>query len=70
MPEKWTCKIVAQMHMYRITNREIAKQMGVTQEYVSMILNGKRSPEGAEQKFREALSQIVQQKKQESHHSA
>ena len=62
MPEKWTCEIVAQMHMYRITNQELARRMGFTKEYVSMVLNGKRTPESAEQKFREALSQIIQEK--------
>ena len=70
MPEKWTCEIVAQMHMYRITNQELARRIGFTKEYVSMVLNGKRTPESAEQKFREALSQIVQEKDREAHRPA
>ena len=64
MPEKWTGDISAIMHIHRITGMQLAKELGYTKEYVSMVLNGKRSPAGAEQKFREAINRILQEKGQ------
>lgn len=36
--------------------------MGYSSQWVSMVLNGKRSPEGAEIKFRTALDELIQEK--------
>ena len=55
MPEKWTAEIVGAMHLNKISRKQLAAQLGVTPEYVSMILHGHRAPAGAEQRFREAL---------------
>lgn len=53
-------EIVAELHMKRITQRALAKQLGVTEEYVSMILNGKaKKSKGIEQRMREAIEQIT-----------
>lgn len=38
--------------------------MGYSCQWVSMVLNGKRSPEGAEIKFRAALDELIQEKKE------
>ena len=43
------------MHLKGITKKELAQRLGVTPEYVSMVLNGHRNPEGAEQRFRAAV---------------
>ena len=59
MPEKWTGEIVGIMHNARITNTELAEELGVTKAYVGMVLNGHRAPEGAEEKFRAALDRIM-----------
>ena len=42
MPAQWTADVVGKMHLLRISKRQIAEQMGVTPEYVSMVLNGHR----------------------------
>lgn len=62
MPAQWTADVVGEMHLHRISKRQIAEQMGVTPEYVSMVLNGHREPEGAEARFKEALSQIIERR--------
>lgn len=62
MPAQWTADVVGKMHLLRISNRQIAEQMGVTPEYVSMVLNGHREPEGAEGRFKEALDRLVEKK--------
>ena len=62
MPEKWTGGIVGKMHINRISYESLAKQLGCTKAYVSMVLNGSRHPAGAEQKFCEALDYLIQKK--------
>lgn len=53
-------EVVAEMHMKKITQKALAAQMGVTNEYICSILNGKREkiPDDMEQRIREAISQI------------
>ena len=62
MPEKWTGDIVALLHLYRITKLELSLKLGCTAEWVSMVLNGKRSPEGAEEKFRAAVAELIKER--------
>lgn len=62
MPAQWTANVVGEMHLMRISKRQLAEQMGVTPEYVSMVLNGHREPEGAESRFRDALNRLIEKK--------
>ena len=64
MVEKWTGKLVGRMHNERIKAEDIAAELGVTAAYVSMILNGKRKPAGAKERFEAAVTAIVQKKKE------
>lgn len=59
MPAQWTAEIVGQMHKYKIAKKRLAEKMGVTPEYVSMVLNGHREPAGAEQRFRDAVNELA-----------
>ena len=61
MPAQWTGEIIGQMHLHRITKKTLAAQLGCTPEYVSMVLNGKREPPGAEERFRRALDELISQ---------
>ena len=63
MPKKWTGDLVGLMHNYRISIQMLADELGVTNRYVSMVLNGHREPTGAEQKFREAVNRIIERKR-------
>ena len=40
MLAQWIGDFVGRMHLHRVTITQIAKEMGVTREYLSMILNG------------------------------
>lgn len=62
MPADWTARLIAKLHMNRISKKRLAEQLGYTPEYVSMVLNGHRSPNGAENEFSKALDELVQQK--------
>ncbi len=59
MPKEWTGELVGLMHNHKITFTQLAKKMGVTNRYVSMVLNGHREPAGAEEKFRTAVNELI-----------
>ena len=64
MPAQWTSRIIAVMHMQSISKKELAHKLGYTPEWVGKVLNGKRTPEGAEARFRAALDELIQEKKE------
>lgn len=66
MPDQWTGEVVALMHIHRITAKRLAKELGYTEPYVSTILNGKRSPTGAETKFKKAIEHILQEERKDT----
>ncbi len=63
MPERWTGQLVKLMHMNGITRIQLADKLSYTPEYVSMVLNGKRHPQNAEEVFRAALNALIAEKK-------
>lgn len=62
MPKNWTGNLVGLLHDNKISKTQLANELGVTREYVSMVLNGHREPEGAEGKFTAALNRIIERK--------
>ena len=66
MPKKWTGDLVGLMHNHKISIQMLADELGVTNRYVSMVLNGHREPAGAEQKFHEALDRLIKRMEQAS----
>lgn len=61
MPAQWTGEIVGKMHLHRISQVQLADALGYTPEYVSTVLNGKRSPKDAEARFRAAVDDLTAQ---------
>lgn len=59
MPAQWTADVIGEMHLNGISKRELAAEMGVTPEYISMVLNGHREPKNAEQTVRDALARLI-----------
>ena len=66
MPAQWTADLIGEMHLARVSKKQLAEHLGVTPEYVSMVLNGHREPDGAVGRFREALAQIVSAQRQDT----
>ena len=62
MLPQWVGNFVGRMHCYRVTNTQLAQKMGVSREYLSMILNGHREPPGIEQRMSEALSSLIEER--------
>lgn len=59
MLAQWICDLVGNMHKWKISKKMLAEHMGVTPEYVSMVLNGHREPAGAEERFTSAVMSIA-----------
>ena len=59
MPEKWTGHLIGEMHNQRVTYDDLASELGVTKAYISMILSGRRKPEGIEERMKAALAAII-----------
>lgn len=59
MLEKWLGEVVGEMHIQNISQKQIASHMGVTEEYLSMVLNGHRKPAGIEVRIRKAIREIA-----------
>lgn len=59
MLAQWTGDIVGRMHRHRVTITQLAQEMGVSREYLSMILNGHRAPQGIEERMTFALDNLI-----------
>ena len=59
LTKKWTGNLVGLMHDHKISKTMLAEELGVTREYVSMILNEHREPAGAEGRFFEAVKNLI-----------
>ena len=59
MPEEWTGHLIGKMHNNRITADSLAKKLGVSKAYISMILNGTRKPAGAREALEGAVSELL-----------
>lgn len=55
----WIANAVGKMHVNKITQVQLAEKMGVTREYVTMILNGVKAPKDAEQRINAAIDEII-----------
>ena len=62
MIPKWTGHLVGKMHNNKVTNIELAAKLGNTPDYISMVLNGKRTPKGARERFEAAVDEIIRAK--------
>ena len=54
------------MHNARITQQDIADELGTTKAYVSMILNGTKTPKNARQRLEEAFQAACEKKQQKT----
>ena len=63
MLKKWVGEVVGDMHIHRISNKQLASHIGVTVEYISMVLNGHREPAGIEDRLRKAIKEISESNK-------
>ena len=58
----WQAEVFAMMKDNNISRSDLAEAAGVTPEYVSMVLNKRRNPAGAENTFRSAIQKLLTEK--------
>lgn len=62
MLAEWTGEIVKKLHILGLTGKDLAAQLGYSDRYVSMVLNCRQNPKGAEQRFRDAVDELAVKK--------
>lgn len=62
MRPEWTGEIVKKMHIYNVTNRDLAEHIGISETYLCSVLNGKRNNKRAEHDFNTALDELIAQR--------
>lgn len=65
MSAQWTAEIIGKLHLYNITRKQLADYMKLHPKYVISILNGKRTPAGAQERFEKALDELIRRKEEE-----
>ena len=65
-PEAWTGKLVGKMHVNKVTNRDLANELGVTEQYVCMLLSSRSKSEKGRKKLEDAFETVMQKRKEQS----
>lgn len=60
--EQWIAEAVGKMHINKITQTQLADRLGVTNDYIWMILNGKKSPKNIESRVMTAIDEIISER--------
>ena len=63
--EQWIAEAVGKMHINKITQTQLADRLGVTNDYIWMILNGKKSPKNVESRVMTAIDEIIAERTSE-----
>lgn len=58
-PEKWTGDLIKKMHLNKVKSVELARELGVTEAYISMLLNSKTKAKDAKEKLEAAYEAII-----------
>lgn len=64
MPENWTGELIGKMHNANVTYDDLAAELGWGKAYLSMILNGKRNPQGAKERLFSAFERVIEKRKE------
>lgn len=59
MPAQWTGGLIGEMHLRKVTAKQLSEEVGWNPKYLSAVLNGHYAPKGAEEKLRAALDRLV-----------
>lgn len=65
MPAQWTGRIVGELHNNRITLKELAKEVGWNDKYLSQVINSENPSKGSEQKLTAAMNRLIEKHKEE-----
>lgn len=60
MLDKWTGEVVGTMHLYQISNNELADEAGMSYQMLSRYLHCKYRSPSAEPRIRSALMRLIE----------
>lgn len=60
MPAQWTGRIVGEIHNNGLSCKELAKEIGWNEKYLSQVLNSENPPRNAEEKVAAALERLIE----------
>jgi len=66
MPAQWTAALIGEMHLARVTAKQLAEEAGMNKCYLSQVLNSDTKPKGTEEKLRAALGRITERRKEDA----
>lgn len=55
-------ELLVKMRQHKIKQKQIAEHLGITDVYLSMILNGKKNPKNFKERFAKAVDEIIASK--------
>lgn len=58
-PPKWTGTLIGKMHVNKVKNADLAKELGVSEGYISMLLSATRETKGARERLENAYEAIL-----------
>lgn len=59
---EWAGALYGRMKIHNITCTQLAEKMGLTRQYVSMVMHGTENPKSAELRFTEAVNELIVEK--------
>lgn len=62
MADIWAANVAGKLFYHGIKQKDVAEKMGVTRQYVGMILKGERAPEGGRERIEAAVDEIIREK--------
>ena len=60
---EWQAELLVKMRINKITQQELARHVGWSYQYVNMIFNGRKSPQGAREKLTNGVAELIEIKK-------
>lgn len=64
MPAQWTGVLIGDIHNAGLTIQTVAKKADLHPKYVSRVLNGEEEAPRAEKKLRDALEELIEEKRE------
>ena len=62
----WTGDVVKEMHLNGINIYEMAQKLKIDRSYRGKVLNGQKTPAGAEERFRRAVAEIIAERNEKN----
>lgn len=60
--DEWIADAVGKMHIHRIEHKKLADHIGWNPKYLSVVLNGHKTPKGARERIEKAIDEIIAEK--------